>query len=94
MSMNLFIVVSHGRYFRVTSKFQINFRFCRNSKVLTVGSYGFSYIFNPYVFEVKESISRSFTKLPCSGDLENPGQLPVSKDWYNRVLSIGSYEFQ
>ena len=42
MSRNLFIVVSHGRYFRMTSKFQINFRFCRNSKVLTVGSYGFS----------------------------------------------------
>ena len=31
----------------------------------------------PYVFEVNESIFRSFTKLPCSGDLENPGQLPV-----------------
>ena len=30
-----------------------------------------------YVFEVKESISGSFTKLPCSGDLENPGQLPI-----------------
>ena len=42
MSRNLFIVVSHGRYFWMTSKFQINFRFCRNSKVLTVGSYGFS----------------------------------------------------
>ena len=27
------IMVSHGRYFRVTSEFQVNFRFCRNSKV-------------------------------------------------------------
>ena len=42
MSRNLFIVVSHSRYFRMTSKFQINFRFCRISKVLTVGSHGFS----------------------------------------------------
>ena len=30
-----------------------------------------------YIFEVKESISRSFTKLPCSGVLKNLGQLPV-----------------
>ena len=38
----------------------------------------FHNFFNTYVFEVKESISRSSAKLPCSGDLENPGQLPVS----------------
>ena len=31
----------------------------------------------PYVFEIEESISRSFTKLPCLGNLENLGQLPV-----------------
>ena len=30
-----------------------------------------------YVFEVKESISDIPTELPCSGDLENPDQLPV-----------------
>ena len=54
----------------------------------------FRNFFIPYVFEVKESISRSFTKLECSGDLENPDKLPVSKDWYSRVLSIGSYGFQ
>ena len=30
-----------------------------------------------YVFKIKKTISRKFTKLPCSGDLENPGQLPV-----------------
>ena len=29
------------------------------------------------VFDVKKSISGSFTKLPCSGDLKNLGQLPV-----------------
>ena len=39
----------------------------------------FRNFFTPYVFEVKESISRSFTKLPESGDLKNPGQLPVSE---------------
>ena len=37
----------------------------------------FRNFFIPYVFEVKKSISRGFTKLPCSGDLENLGQLPV-----------------
>ena len=35
------LVVSHN-HVRVTSKIQVNFRFCRNSRVLTVGSYGFS----------------------------------------------------
>ena len=39
----------------------------------------FRNFFIPCVFEVKESISRSSTKLPCSGELENPGQLPVSE---------------
>ena len=38
----------------------------------------FHNFFNTYVFEVKKSISRSSAKLPCSGDLENPDQLPVS----------------
>ena len=37
----------------------------------------FRNFFIPYVFEVKESIFRSFTRLAYSGDLENPGQLPV-----------------
>ena len=42
MSRNLFIVVSHGCSVQVTSKTQVNFRFCTNSRVLTIGSYGFS----------------------------------------------------
>ena len=50
MSRNLFFVVSHGRYVRVTSKIQVNFRFYRNSKVLTVGSHGFSYFFHSLTF--------------------------------------------
>ena len=37
----------------------------------------FHNFFTTYVFEVNESISSSFTKIPCSGDLENPGKLPV-----------------
>ena len=41
-----------------------------------------------YVFEVKKSIAGISTELQCSGDLENPGQLPVQK-----VLMIVSYEF-
>ena len=32
-----------------------------------------------YVFEVKESIADISTELPCLGDFENPGQLPVQK---------------
>ena len=38
-----------------------------------------------YVFEVKVSISRSFPKLPVSGDLENQGQLPVLGVLYGTV---------
>ena len=37
----------------------------------------FRNFFIPYFFEVKKSISRSFTKLPFTSDLENPDQLPV-----------------
>ena len=39
----------------------------------------FDNFFIPYVFEVREPIFSSFTKLQCSGDLENQGQLPVSQ---------------
>ena len=35
--------------------------------------------FTIYVFEVKESIAYIPTELPCLGDLENPGQLPVQE---------------
>ena len=51
----------------------------------------FCNFFIPYVFKVKESISCSFTKLPCLGDLENPGQLsvqPVVEGTDDRVLRI------
>ena len=32
-----------------------------------------------YVFEVKKSIADIPTELPCSGDRENLGQLPVQE---------------
>ena len=48
----------------------------------------FHNFFSIYVFEVKESISDIPTELPCLGDFENPGQLPVQE-----VLMILSYKF-
>ena len=48
----------------------------------------FHSFFIVYVFEVKESISDIPTELPCSGELENLGQLPVQE-----VLMILSYKF-
>ena len=36
-------------------------------------------LFDVYVFEVKKSIADIPTELPCSGDLENLGQLPVQE---------------
>ena len=132
----------------MTSKIQVNFRFCRCSRVLMIGSHGFWWFlhflrlrgqgihfwqfqkatmfgwsrkirstsdfagargywwldlmdfrnfFISYVFEVKESIFCSFTKLPFSGDLENPGQLPVlqvlegTDDWVSWIFVIPSF---
>ena len=57
----------------------------------------FRNFFISYVCEVKESISRRFTKLPCSSDLENPGQLPVlwvlegTDDWILWIFVISSF---
>ena len=54
----------------------------------------FSNFFIPYVFDVKESVFRSFTQLFCSDDLENPGRLPVlqelegTDDWILRIFVI------
>ena len=62
-----------------------------------IGSHGFSNFFISYVFEVNKSISRSFTKLKCLSDLENPGQLPVlqvlkgTDDWVLWILEISSF---
>ena len=57
----------------------------------------FRNFFIPYIFEVEKSISRSFTKLLCLGDLENPSQLPVSQvlegtdDWVLWIFVISSF---
>ena len=39
----------------------------------------FHNFFSIYVLKVKESISDILIDLPCSGDLENLGQLPVQE---------------
>ena len=57
----------------------------------------FRNFFIPYIFDVKESIFRSLTKLPCSDDLENPGQLPVLQElestdgWVLWIFVISSF---
>ena len=57
----------------------------------------FRNFFTPYVFEVEESISRSFTKLPCSRYLINLGQIPVlqvlesTDDWVLWIFVISSF---
>ena len=73
---------------RVTSKIQVNFRYRRYWWFCLMNFWNF---FNIYVFEVKKSIADIPTELPCSGDLENPGQLPVQR--YSKVLMILSYKF-
>ena len=51
----------------------------------------------PYVFEVKESIFRSFTKLPCLENFEIQSQFPVSQvvestdDWVLWIFVISSF---
>ena len=57
----------------------------------------FRNFFIPYVFEVEEFISRSFTKLLCSSDLKNSGQLPVlqvlkgTDDWVLLIFEISLF---
>ena len=61
-----------------------------------LGLMGFRNFFIPYIFDVNESIISRFTKLPCSGDFENPRQLPVSHalegtdDWILWIFVISS----
>ena len=62
-----------------------------------LGLMDFCNFFITYVFEIKESIFCSFTKLPCLGDLEIPGQLPVlqvlegTDDWVLWIFVISSF---
>ena len=66
-SRNLFRVVSQSYHFRVISKIQVNFRFRRNTSVLSIGSYGFQLFLQS--FDIKESVFSFFRKLQGSGDL-------------------------
>ena len=80
-SRNLFLVVSQSYHVQVTSKIQVNFRFRKTGTpgYCRLGLMDFSNFFIPYVFDVKESVFRSFTQPLGSSDLGNPGQLPVSE---------------
>ena len=57
----------------------------------------FSNFFNPYIFDVDESVFLSFTQLFFSCNLENLGRLPVlqelegTDDWILRILVIFSF---
>ena len=56
----------------------------------------FRNFFTTYVFGVKKSIFGSSAELPCSGDFENPVQLPVlhvlegTDDWVLQIFMIVS----
>ena len=80
-SRNLFLVVSQSYHVQVTSKIQVNFRFRKTGTpgYCRLGLMDFSNFFIPYVFDVNESVYRSFTQPLGSSDLGNPGQLPVSE---------------
>ena len=58
----------------VTSKIQVNFRF---ERYWWFGLLNFWNFHTVHVFKVRESIADISTELPCFGDLENPGRLPV-----------------
>ena len=80
-SRNLFLVVSQSYNVQVTSKIQVNFRFRTTGTpgYCRLGLMDFSNFFIPYVFDVKESVFRSFSLPLGSNDLGNPSQLPVSE---------------
>ena len=56
----------------------------------------FHYFLSIHVSKVKESTADIPTELPCSGDLENPGQLPVqvvlegTDDFVSWIFTISS----
>ena len=52
------------------------FHFCH---LLVILSYKLLKFHTIHVFVVRESIADISTELPCLGDLENPGRLPVQQ---------------
>ena len=81
VSWNLLLTFLLSYHVPVTLKIQVNFRYRsrRYSKVLIVLSYEFLKFLSIHVFEVQKYIADIPTKLPCSGYLENPGELPVQE---------------
>ena len=71
----------------VTSIIKVNFRFERYWWFCLMNFWNFHTI---RVFEVREYITDISTELPCLGDLENPGWLPVQ---HVMVMVIVSYRF-
>ena len=91
-SRNPLFAVSQSYNVRMTMKIQVNFRFAGARRYWWLDLMDFRNFFIPNVFEVKKSIFRSFTKLPCSGVLESSSQLPV-QELYSEVQMIVSYGF-
>ena len=91
-SKNRYLTFLLSYHVWVTSKIQVKFRYGGYLKVLIIVSYEFlKFFFTIYFSEVGEFISDIPTQLPCLGDLENPGQLPVQevlKDTGDFVLWI------
>ena len=86
-SRNPFFEVSQSYHVRVTSKIQINFWFCRYSRVYWyLGLMEFRNFFIPYVFEVNESI---FT-VSGSYHVRVISKIQVNS-WYSSVLIIRSH---
>ena len=78
-SRNLLRIFLQSHHVCVTSKIQVDFRFNTYSEVLVIVSCQVLNFFTIYVFEVRESFADLPTELPCSGDLENSGHLPVQE---------------
>ena len=81
----IWLLIFHARMF---PKNHVNFRYRR---YWWFSLMNFWHFFTIHVFEIKESIADIHTELPCLGDLENPGQLPVQEvleGTYDSVLWI------
>ena len=85
-------VVSQSYYVRVTSKIQVNFRFNRCSRVLMIGSHGFSWFLYSLRFWGQ---GIHFFVVPQSYYVWVTSKIQVNFRFYrsSRVLMIGSYGF-
>ena len=93
MSGNLFIVVSHGRCFRMTSKFQANFRVLQELE----GTDGLVlWIFVISLLPMFSRLRNLFLVVSQSYHSQVNSKIQINFQFrrYSRVLSIGSYGFQ